>query len=345
MRRAPRPKQNGDSNAIILDWTISGRRYTLSPPGKWNNSDDVDRAAKLGEKIYEDYKTGNFDDTLKKYLTPEQIKSQCTPDIRFKNGVWRVYLTHEGQKLDWVAMSEQAKKLAAQIEQDCVNGCVDSSGQKYLGNEVRARAEESDRKWLEKQYAEATQFRASLELYEEFVSFKNDELQYSSSGSYRTLLNRLKSLPMCDTSKASDLEEMLKTNFPYNAELAKKYLNEARDLRRVKPLEDKAKKNLATCFTAFGNWLVEKKGYSQNPYRGLEIKINKKSLKKKTFDTEEIQRIIAYFTEKIPFYANFADFRFRVGMRSGELAALKWADIDWKNAQILVHDSLSQHAS
>ncbi len=91
--------------------------------------------------------------------------------------------------------------------------------------------------------------------------------------------------------------------------------------------------------------MVEKKGYSQNPYRGLEIKINKKSLKKKTFDTEEIQRIIAYFTEKIPFYANFADFRFRVGMRSGELAALKWADIDWKNAQILVHDSLSQHAS
>lgn len=110
---------------------------------------------------------------------------------------------------------EQAKKLAAQIEQDCVNGCVDSSGRKYLGDEVRARAEESDRKWLEKQYAEATQFRASLELYEEFVSFKNDELQYSSSGSYRTLLNRLKSLPMCDTSKASDLEEMLKTNFPY----------------------------------------------------------------------------------------------------------------------------------
>lgn len=100
MRKAPRPKQNGNSNAIILDWTISGRLYTLSPPGKWNNSDDVDRAARLGEKIYEDYKTGNFDDTLKKYLTPKQIESQCTPDIRFKNGMWRVYLTHEGQKLD-----------------------------------------------------------------------------------------------------------------------------------------------------------------------------------------------------------------------------------------------------
>jgi len=55
------------------------------------------------------------------------------------------------------------------------------------------------------------------------------------------------------------------------------------------------------------------------------------------FDRDEMESIIAYMRDKNPpAIWNYFEFAFMTGMRTSELIALRWGDIDWKRATITV---------
>lgn len=47
------------------------------------------------------------------------------------------------------------------------------------------------------------------------------------------------------------------------------------------------------------------------------------------FSLDEVNRIIAAMLDRDPAYANYFEFAFFTGMRTSELLALRWSDIDW----------------
>lgn len=55
------------------------------------------------------------------------------------------------------------------------------------------------------------------------------------------------------------------------------------------------------------------------------------------FSVEEMERIIAYMREKYaPPVANYFEFAFMTGMRTSELIALRWGDVDWGSKTVTV---------
>jgi len=60
------------------------------------------------------------------------------------------------------------------------------------------------------------------------------------------------------------------------------------------------------------------------------------------YDYKEIISIIDYFKKNKPQMATFFATAFYTGMRTSEILALKWEDIDWKNHKIMVRRAIAE---
>lgn len=66
----------------------------------------------------------------------------------------------------------------------------------------------------------------------------------------------------------------------------------------------------------------------------------KENVHKRALTEEEQKRFLAYAEQERPFYADIFFLGFSTGMRIGEITALEWSDIDFKNMEIHVNGTM-----
>lgn len=102
---------------------------------------------------------------------------------------------------------------------------------------------------------------------------------------------------------------------------------------------EKFKENLATqiapitlreriaLLKACWNWGIKKKLVVENPWADIKVRVPVKQ-KPKPFTKGELQKIIIAFREQFPNYADFVEFLFGTGTRTGEAIGLQWKHLN-----------------
>jgi integrase len=160
------------------------------------------------------------------------------------------------------------------------------------------------------------------DVFERFIAFKSKQLYHRSINQYQTLLKHLSKsglgnvrITKLDTPTANKIVEYL-----------------AQD---ITPATLRARiSKLSACLSWAG---VDD---SKNPFKKVDIKSQSRK-PPLPFTKQEIQLILDVFDARYPHYYDYVYFRFCVGARTGEINALTWNDIDWKNNTITISKSLS----
>jgi integrase len=89
------------------------------------------------------------------------------------------------------------------------------------------------------------------------------------------------------------------------------------------------------------NWGIKQKFVTENPWDEVKVRVSPKQ-KVKPFTLVEIQKIIMGFHQQFPHYANFVEFLFGTGVRTGEAIALQWKHLNDDCSVVWIGESLSR---
>lgn len=90
------------------------------------------------------------------------------------------------------------------------------------------------------------------------------------------------------------------------------------------------------------NWAVERELVADNPAKG--VKKPKTPGATKFYTHDEVARMLAWAAEHDLALHSLISFAFYTGCRKGEIAALRWSDIDWQGERIFVQRSWHRNA-
>lgn len=176
-----------------------------------------------------------------------------------------------------------------------------------------------ERKVREDYLRENHEQSAAIDNFADFTKHEESRLGFNSTRCHRTLLNKLTSTG--DKSIETAILTLLLNGW-------------------LDGLETKTLRNYLGVLNGFNSYL-EKHGIKKIAIPDQLFDLKKIERKKeKPFSIGEINQIILWFGVHAPHYLNFVRFRFLTGVRSGEIAGLRWADIDSEG--IHVYESITQ---
>lgn len=203
--------------------------------------------------------------------------------------------------------------VAARIKLDILNNEFDSSLSKYKALLPHSKPVEPQK---------SVEGNALSDVFKRFIAFKSKQLYRRSINQYQTLLNHL------DKSGFGNVR-ITKLDVPTANKLID-YLSQD-----INPATLRARiQKLSACLSWIG---IDD---SKNPFKKIDIKLQPRQ-PPKPFTRQEIQAILDVFDARYPHYYNYVYFRFCIGARTGEINALTWSDVDWKNNTITISKSLS----
>lgn len=162
------------------------------------------------------------------------------------------------------------------------------------------------------------------ELFERFIESKRQQLDPRTLEKYQGLLNRLRD---------------------YFGEKAATVIGDTES--------EKFQRHLATLITpitlkerigllkACWEWALKKKILMNNPWAELKIRVPPKQ-KPKPFTVGEILQILEEIQLHYPHYANFTEFLFGTGCRTGEAIGLRWKHLNDDCSQVWIGESISR---
>ncbi|MFB2980054.1 tyrosine-type recombinase/integrase [Microseira sp. BLCC-F43] len=228
-------------------------------------------------------------------------------------GRLRLYWSWEGKRFFlYVGLPDtQANRKAARIkadknELDIVSGNFDPSLAKYK--------------------PERQQAIALLSLWDKFVDYKQRQVQSATLEKYRGLRGHLESYFKSKSAQA--VTETVGLNF--------------RDwlLEKLEPITVRER---LVMLSACWQWGIKKKLVQENPWAEIKVSVSPKQ-KPNPFTLEEINNIINKFrtAPRLLHYADYVEFKFGVGLRTGESAALQWKHCSKNCSSIWIGESISR---
>lgn len=205
-----------------------------------------------------------------------------------------------------------AEKIAKEIEIDIAMGFFDPTLDKYRPASATHRAKPSaDKKEI-----------SAIELFNKYLEFRRNDLALGTQKKYEILGRQIVAL-LGNKSANVDIDDAIKV---------KNWMG--------KTLKSATAKDKICILHAAWAWGIKRKLIQDNPWEEIKFKQEIKE-RPNPFTEAEVRRIILEFKENEPHYADFVAFRFFTGMRSGELAALKWSDVFIDQKYIRIYTSFN----
>ncbi len=192
-----------------------------------------------------------------------------------------------------------AEKLAKEIQADIILGVFDPTLNKYKPQSAAPPrvAAPPEKKQV-----------SAVELFQKYFEFRRSDLALGTQKKYEALGKQLHELL---GSKPADLnlDDVIRV---------KNWLSEN--------FASVTAKDKICILQATWDWGIKKNLVQDNPWD--EIKFKKEIQERpKPFTHNECKRIIEAFRNDEPYYADFVEFRFSTGIRTGELIGLQWGDL------------------
>jgi len=146
-----------------------------------------------------------------------------------------------------------------------------------------------------------------LELYDKFLAWKKPRIATGTLTKYEGLRSHLALYFVKKSAMLSDRD----------AEKFKDYLVERLELITVR--------ERLVMISACWDWGVKKKLVLENPWKEVKVSVPPKQ-RPQPFTREEIEKIVRKFRSdpRYSHYADYVEFKFGTGLRTGEVAALTW---------------------
>ena len=216
-----------------------------------------------------------------------------------KSGALRLTWSYQGQRYelrpglhDTPENREFARGTAYRIELDMKSGYFDPTLNKY-----RSQVNLPEKKSI-----------TAIALFDKYLEFRHSDLALGTRKKYQALRSQLFS-QLGNKPADLKLDDVLKV---------KNWLSEN--------FASVTAKDKICILQATWDWGIKHKLIGENPWEEIKFK---KELKKRPqpFTLSEMQQILEAFRNQHPYYADFVEFRFSTGTRTGELIALEWGDI------------------
>ncbi|XWK89484.1 MAG: tyrosine-type recombinase/integrase [Phormidium sp.] len=162
------------------------------------------------------------------------------------------------------------------------------------------------------------------DLFQRFMENKSKQVYDRTLVKYEGLLNKLEAFWPSKPAIAITSTEALK----FKEQLAS----------LVAPVTLKERIGL---LKACWDWGIKNKLVTENPWDDIKVRVPPKQ-KPKPFTKEEIIKIVTAFREQFPHYADFVEFLFGTGVRTGEAIALQWKHLDENCSTVWIGESLSR---
>ena len=205
-----------------------------------------------------------------------------------------------------------AEKIAKEIEIDIVIGFFDPTLNKYRPASASPRVSEAANK----------KEISAIALFDKYLEFRRNDLALGTQKKYEILRRQIAML-LGDKSANIDIDDAIKI---------KNWMG--------KTLKSTTAKDKICILQAAWDWGIKRKLIQDNPWEEIKFRQEIKE-RPNPFTESEVNRIILEFKENEPHYADFVAFRFFTGMRSGELAALKWGDVFIEQKYIRIYTSFN----
>ena len=204
-----------------------------------------------------------------------------------------------------------AEKLAKEIQADIILGVFDPTLNKYRPQSAappRVAAPPEKKKI------------SAVELFQKYFEFRRSDLALGTQKKYEALGKQLHEL-LGSKSADLNLDDVIRV---------KNWLSEN--------FASVTAKDKICILQATWDWGINHKFIGDNPWD--EIKFKKEIQERpKPFTHNECKRIIEAFRNDEPYYADFVEFRFSTGIRTGELIGLQWGDLSPDCTQLTVYRS------
>ncbi|MCU0546823.1 MAG: tyrosine-type recombinase/integrase [Oscillatoriaceae cyanobacterium Prado104] len=166
------------------------------------------------------------------------------------------------------------------------------------------------------------------ELFDRFCSWKQRNLcpktftKYQGTKKYVTEFFRNKTAIAVTDAVAEDFRDWLGANLGAN-------------------LEPVTVRERIAMMQACWNWGIKKKLVAENPWTDVKVKVPPRQ-KPQPFTAAEIEAIVREFRSngQISHYADYVEFKFGVGLRTGEAAALQWKHCSPDCSKIWIGESM-----
>lgn len=165
---------------------------------------------------------------------------------------------------------------------------------------------------------------SAIELFEKFMERRSRQIYDRSLAKYKGLLGKLESHFGSKAAIAVSEKEAEKFIHNLATEIAAITLRERIALLRA-------------CW----NWGIKQKLVTENPWLEIKVKVPPRQ-KSKPFTKNEILKIVEGFQQQNPHYADFVQFLFGTGCRTGEAIALQWKHVNDDCSQVWIGESLSR---
>ena len=223
------------------------------------------------------------------------------------SGIWWVFVNHQGRrKSKKIGSKEAAREVARKIEARLVLGELN----------------------VEKMKHKVPFFGEYAQLW--LTGYVNQNLRQSTYEQYENILKKhllpvFKNRPI-DTINRSDVRELL--------------------LQNAVKLSHKRVLLIKDVLSGVLNWAVDEELIEVNPTAGIVRRLWPKSQRKKgtvhrnqVLKAEQAEELLTTCKKEFAQYYSFILTALRTGLRLGEILALRWGDIDFKERQIRVRRS------
>ncbi|MGA9382192.1 MAG: tyrosine-type recombinase/integrase [Phormidium sp.] len=167
-----------------------------------------------------------------------------------------------------------------------------------------------------------------VELYEKFVTWKKSRIAPGTLTKYEGLRSHLSIYFKNRIAVLSELE----------AEKFRDWL-----MQRLEPITVRER---IVMLSACWNWGIKKKLVQENPWLEVQVSVPLKQ-PPQPFTQEEIIQIVQKFRcdPKLKHYADYVEFKFGVGARTGEIAALRWRHVSPDCSRIWIGESGTRNST
>lgn len=165
---------------------------------------------------------------------------------------------------------------------------------------------------------------SAIELFEKFMKRRSRRIYDRSLAKYRGLLGKLETYFGSKAAIAVSEKQAEKFTQRLATEIAPITLRERVALLRA-------------CWA----WGIKQKLVTENPWLEIKVRVPPKQ-KPRPFTKDEILKIIEGFQNHYPYYADFVQFLFGTGCRTGEAIALQWKHLEGNCSTVWIGESLSR---
>lgn len=248
---------------------------------------------------------------------PEKRNSKGTVAIREVKGMLRLAWTYQKRRYEFSlglpaateANLKVAQLRARQIELDMACDNFDPTLAKYKN-------------------AGRPQAMPVAELFAKFIDYKAKRLEQQSLNKYRSLLNLIGEF---FGNKSADVPER-------EAEKFQAWLGDR--------MEPGTRRERVFLLKACWTWGMKRGLVAGNPWADMSVRVPKKK-PANPFTKEEMVAIVQAFRTdpKHAHFADFVEFRFSTGARTGEAIALQWKHLNSDCSRIIIEESIAPDKS